>query len=159
MIKIGDKLPEAEFNSFNADGAVKLSTEQVFAGKKVVLIGLPGAFTPTCSMNHLPSFIEHEAAIKAKGINTIACTAVNDFHVMKAWSKHTGADGKVIMLADGNATFAKAIGLEIDLAGPGMGVRSKRYSMLVDNGIVKELNVENAAGVNVSGADTILSQI
>jgi len=159
MIKIGDKLPTAEFISFNADGAVKLSTDQIFAGKKVVLIGLPGAFTPTCSMNHLPGFIEHSDAIKAKGVDTIACTAVNDQHVMKAWSKHTGADGKIMMLADGNATFAKAVGLEVDLTAPGMGLRSKRYSMLVENGVVKQLNVESESGVNVSGADTILQQL
>ena len=104
-IKIGDKLPAVEFISFNADGLVKLTTDQVFAGKKVVLFAVPGAFTPTCSMNHLPGFIEHADAIKAKGVDTIACTAVNDHHVMKAWSKHSGADGKILMLADDNNCY------------------------------------------------------
>ncbi len=159
MIKVGDKLPAAEFISFNADGQVKLSTDQVFAGKRVVLFAVPGAFTPTCTMNHLPGFIDNAEAIKAKGVDTIACTAVNDPHVMKAWSKHSGADGKILMLADGNGTFAKAVGLDVDLSGPGMGLRSKRYSMIVDNGVVKALNVEEKSGVNVSGADTILTQL
>jgi peroxiredoxin len=158
-IKIGDKLPAGEFLSFNVDGQIKLTTDQVFAGKKVVLFAVPGAFTPTCSMNHLPGFIEHADAIKAKGVDVIACTAVNDVHVMKAWSKHAGADGKILMLADGNATFAKAVGLDVDLAAPGMGLRSKRYSMLVENGVVKQLNVEDKSGVNVSGADTMLTQL
>ena len=156
-IKIGDKLPAVEFISFNADGQVKLTTDQVFAAKKVVLFAVPGAFTPTCSMNHLPGFIEHADAIKAKGVDTVACTAVNDHHVMKAWSKHSGADGKILMLADGQGNFAKAIGLDADMAG--MGLRSKRYSMIVENGVVKQLNVEEKSGVNVSGADTILAQL
>lgn len=158
-IEIGDKLPAAEFISFNADGQIKLSTDQIFAGKKVVLFGVPGAFTPTCSVNHLPGFIEHAEALKAKGVDTIACTSVNDPHVMKAWSKHAGADGKIQMLADGNGAFAKAMGLDIDLAMANMGLRSKRYSMLVENGVVKQLNVEDKSGVNVSGAETLLSQI
>ena len=159
MIKIGDRLPAAEFISFDADGQVKLTTEQVFKGKKVVLTGMPGAFTPTCTMNHLPGFIEHAEAIKSKGISTIACTTVNDPHVMKAWSKSADPTGKILMLADGNATFAKATGLDRDLAVANMGLRSTRYSMVVDDGIVTQLNVENSAGVNVSGADTILTQI
>lgn len=159
MIKIGDKLPAAEFISFNADGQTKLTTDQIFAGKKVVLTGMPGAFTPTCSMNHLPGFIEHAEAIKAKGIDTIACTTVNDPHVMKAWSKQVDPEGKILMLADGNATFAKAIGLDRDMSGGNMGLRSTRYSMLVENGLVTQLNVEAASGVNVSGADTILEQL
>lgn len=159
MIKVGDKLPSAEFISFTADGQIKLTTDQVFKGKKVVLTGMPGAFTPTCTMNHLPGFIEHADAIKAKGVGTIACTTVNDPHVMKAWSKHADPTGKILMLADGNATFAKAIGLDKDLSMANMGVRSSRYSMVVDDGVVIHLNVETASGVNVSGADTILTQI
>lgn len=158
-IKIGDKIPNGEFISFDADGQLKLSTDQIFAGKKVVLIGVPGAFTPTCSMNHLPGFIEHADAIKTKGVDTIACTSVNDPHVMKAWSKHSGADGKILMLADGNATFAKAIGLDVNKNAENMGLRSIRYSMLVENGVVIQLNVEDKSGVNVSGADTILTQL
>ena len=156
-IKIGDKLPAAEFISFNADGQMKLTTDQVFAGKKVVLFAVPGAFTPTCSVNHLPGFLEHADAIKAKGVDTIACTAVNDHHVMKAWSKHSGADGKILMLADGHGHFAKAVGLDADMAG--MGLRSKRYSMIVEDGVVKQLNVEEKSGVNVSDSDTILRQL
>lgn len=159
MIKIGDKLPAADFISFNADGQVKLTTDQVFAGKKVVLFAVPGAFTPTCSMNHMPGFVEHAAAIIAKGVDTVACTSVNDPHVMKAWSKASGADGKIIMLADGNGSFAKACGLEKDMSAGFMGLRSRRYSMIVVNGIVKALNVEEKSGVNVSGADTILTQL
>jgi len=156
-IKIGDKLPAAEFLSFNADGQMKLTTDQVFAGKKVVLFAVPGAFTPTCSMNHMPGFVENVEAIKAKGVGTIACVSVNDNHVMKAWSKHSGADGKIVMLSDGSGQFAKAIGLAADMAG--MGLRSRRYSMIVDNEVVTHLNVEDKSGVNVSGADTILTQL
>ena len=156
-IKIGEKLPAAEFTSFNADGQIKLTTDQIFAGKKVVLFAVPGAFTPTCSMNHMPGFLEHAAAIMAKGVDTIACTSVNDSHVMKAWSKHSGADGKILMLADGHGHFAKAVGLSAEMAG--MGLRSKRFSMIVDKGVVKQLNVEDKSGVNVSGADTILTQL
>jgi glutaredoxin/glutathione-dependent peroxiredoxin len=159
MIKIGDKLPSAEFNVMTADGQQKLSTDVVFAGRKVVLFGVPGAFTPTCSMNHLPSFLTHLDAIKAKGVDTIACTSVNDVHVMNAWGKHSGAEGKIMLLADGNGTFAKACGLLFDLNVAGMGERSKRYSMIVDNGVVKALNVEDKSGVNVSGAETILEQL
>jgi glutaredoxin/glutathione-dependent peroxiredoxin len=156
-IKIGDKLPAAEFLSFDADGQIKLTTDQVFAGKKVVLFAVPGAFTPTCSMNHMPGFVENADAIKAKGVDAIACVSVNDNHVMKAWSKHSGADGKIIMLSDGSGLFAKAIGLTTDK--PDMGLRSRRYSMIVEDGTVTQLNVEDKSGVNVSGADTILTQL
>jgi glutaredoxin/glutathione-dependent peroxiredoxin len=159
MIKIGDKLPSVEFNVMTADGQQKLSTDVVFAGRKVVLVGVPGAFTPTCSMNHLPGFLTHLDGIKAKGVDTVACTSVNDVHVMNAWGKHSGADGKIMMLADGNGTFAKACGLLFDLNVAGMGERSKRYSMIVDNGVVKALNVEDKSGVNVSGAETILEKL
>lgn len=158
-IKPGDKLPQAEFNTMTADGQQKLATDVVFNGRKVVLFAVPGAFTPTCSMNHLPGFVAAFDAIKAKGVDTIACTSVNDVHVMNAWAKASGADGKILMLADGNAAFAKAVGLEKDLAVAGMGLRSSRYSMIVDNGVVKTLNVEEKSGVNVSGAETILEQL
>jgi peroxiredoxin len=158
-IKPGDKLPQAEFNTMTADGQQKLATDVVFNGRKVVLFAVPGAFTPTCSMNHLPGFVAAFDAIKAKGVDTIACTSVNDVHVMNAWAKASGADGKILMLADGNAAFAKAVGLEKDLAVAGMGLRSSRYSMIVDNGVVKALNVEEKSGVNVSGAETILEQL
>lgn len=158
-IKPGDKLPQAEFNTMTADGQQKLATDVVFNGRKVVLFAVPGAFTPTCSMNHLPGFVAAFDAIKAKGVDTIACTSVNDVHVMNAWAKASGADGKILMLADGNAAFAKAVGLEKDLAVAGMGLRSSRYSMIVDNGVIKTLNVEEKSGVNVSGAETILEQL
>jgi peroxiredoxin len=158
-IKVGDRLPNAEFITMTADGQQKFSTDTVFTGRKVVLFAVPGAFTPTCSMNHLPGFVEHAAAIKAKGVDTIACTSVNDVHVMNAWGKASNVDGKILMLADGNADFAKAVGLNIDLRAPGMGERSRRYSMIVENGVVKSLNVEENPGVNVSGAETILQQL
>src|SRR6185369_13113707 len=115
MIKVGDRLPEAEFVTMTADGTQRFTTDTVFAGRKVVLFAVPGAFTPTCSMNHLPGFVKEVDAIKAKGVDTIACTAVNDVHVMNAWARSSGADGKILMLADGNGSFAKAIGLEFDL--------------------------------------------
>jgi glutaredoxin/glutathione-dependent peroxiredoxin len=159
MIKIGDKLPACDFVTMTADGQQKLSTDVVFAGRKVVLVGVPGAFTPTCSMNHLPGYLTHFDEIKAKGVDTVACVAVNDVHVMTAWGKHSGTDGKILLLADGNGEFAKATGLEADLNVAGMGHRNKRYSMIVENGVVKQLNVETEKGVNVSGADTILKQL
>jgi peroxiredoxin len=158
-IKPGEKLPAVEFTVMTPDGQQKLSTDVVFAGRKVVLFGLPGAFTPTCNMNHLPGFLLAYDDIKAKGVDTIACTSVNDVFVMSAWSKATGADGKIMMLADGSAEFAKAVGLEFDLIAAGMGLRSKRYSMIVENGVVKTLNIETERGVNVSGAETIMQQL
>ena len=158
-IKPGEKIPAAEFSVMTADGQQKLSTDVIFAGRKVVLFAVPGAFTPTCSMNHLPGFLAAIDAIKAKGVDTIACTSVNDVHVMNAWGKASGADGKIMMLADGNADFARAVGLAVDLKVSGMGERSRRYSMLVENGVVKTLNVEEKSGVNVTGAETILEQL
>ncbi len=158
-ITIGDKIPSVEFNVMTSDGQQKLSTDVVFAGRKVVLFAVPGAFTPTCSASHMPGYLDHYDAIKAKGVDTIACTSVNDVHVMSAWAKHSGAEGKIMMLADGNGTFAKACGLEKDLNVAGMGLRSSRYSMIVDNGVVTALNVEEKSGVNVSGAETILAQL
>ncbi|MGA7266822.1 MAG: peroxiredoxin [Aestuariivirga sp.] len=158
-IKIGDKLPAADFAVMTADGQQKLATDVVFGGRKVVLFAVPGAFTPTCSMNHLPGFVAAAEQIKAKGVDTIACVAVNDVHVMNAWGKHAGAEGKIMMLADGNGEFARATGLNVDLKPYGMGERSKRYSMIVENGVVKQLNVEDKSGVNVSGAETILTQL
>ncbi len=158
-IKPGEKIPAAEFSVMTSDGQQKLSTDVIFAGRKVVLFAVPGAFTPTCSMNHLPGFLAAIDDIKAKGVDTIACTSVNDVHVMNAWGKASGADGKIMMLADGNADFARAVGLAVDLKVAGMGERSRRYSMLVENGVVKTLNVEEKSGVNVSGAETIMEQL
>lgn len=158
-ISIGDRLPDASFRVITADGAVELSTADVFAGKKVVLFAVPGAFTPTCDRNHLPGYIEHEAAIRAKGVDTIAVVSVNDHHVMNAWAKASGGDGKILFLADGSGLFTKAVGLENDLVAAGMGLRSKRYAMIVEDGVVTLLNVEDKPGVNVSGAGAVLEAL
>ena len=158
-IAIGDKLPQVEFLTMTGDGQQKVSTDVIFAGRKVVLFAVPGAFTPTCSMNHLPGFLKSVDAIKAKGVDTIACLTVNDIHVVNAWAKQTGAEGKIVMLADDNAVFTKAVGLNRVFPDSGMGERSRRYSMIVDNGVVTKLNIEEKPGVNVSGADTILEQL
>jgi peroxiredoxin len=159
MIKIGDKLPPVEFNVMTAEGKSKTASDVIFAGRKVVLFAVPGAFTGTCTNTHLPSYVNALNAIKSRGVDMIACTSVNDIDVLTAWAKQFGAEGKITMLADGNATFAKAVGLEIDLTAAGMGTRSRRYSMIIDNGVVKNLNVEEGPGVNVSGAETILNQL
>jgi peroxiredoxin len=143
-IKVGDRLPDAKFMTAGANGPVPKSTSEVFAGKKVVLFAVPGAFTPTCSEQHLPGFVERADAIKAKGVDTVACTAVNDVFVLSAWAKTRGADGKVLMLADGSAEFARKIGLDVDLSGFGLGTRSQRYAMIVDGQVVAYLAVENA---------------
>jgi peroxiredoxin len=159
-IKVGERLPNVTLRLITEDGPLPVATNDFFGGKKVVLFGLPGAFTPTCHKNHLPGFITNEQAFKDKGVDAIAMTAVNDHFVLSAWSKATGSDGKVNFLADGNGDFAKAIGLELDAKAGGLGVRSKRYSMLVEDGVVKKLNVEEAPGkVDLSGAEHILAEI
>ena len=159
-IKVGDKLPSATFRVITADGPKPLSTDDVFKGKKVVLFAVPGAFTPTCTKNHLPGYITNAAAIKAKGVDTIAVTGVNDQFVMDAWKKSSGGEGKVEFLADGNGDFAKAIGLDMDGTGFGLGVRSKRYAMLVEDGVVRVLNVEDAPSkADLSGAETLLKSL
>lgn len=159
-IKVGDRLPEATFRVMTADGPGPKTTADLFAGRKVVLFAVPGAFTPTCHKNHLPGFVTNAEAIKAKGIDAIFVTSVNDVFVMDAWVKASGATGKVEALADGSADFAKAIGLEMDGSAFGMGIRSKRYSMVVDNGVVKALNVEDAPGkADVSGADALIKSL
>jgi peroxiredoxin len=160
MIKVGDRLPEAKFRVMTGEGPAVKTTDEVFKGKKVVLFAVPGAFTPTCHKNHLPGFVQNAGAIKSKGIDTIAVTGVNDVFVMDAWKKASGAEGKIEFLSDGNADFAKALDLWIDGSGMGLGVRSKRYSMLVEDGVVKKLNVEEAPGkADVSGAENLLKQI
>ncbi len=158
-IKPGDRLPAAEFFTMTADGQQKLSTDVIFAGRKVVLFAVPGAFTPTCTMDHLPGFLRATDAFKAKGVDTIACTSVNDVHVMTAWAEATGAGGKIMMLADGNADFARSVGLNTDRTKSGMGERSLRYSMIIENGVLKALNVEDKPGLNVSSAEMVLSQL
>ena len=158
-IKVGDRLPEAKFRVMGPEGPAWKTTDEVFKGKKVVLFAVPGAFTPTCSNNHLPGFLNNADAIKAKGVDTIAVTSVNDVFVMDAWKKATAADG-LEFLADGNGEFAKAVDLSFDGSGNGLGTRSKRYSMLVEDGVVKKLNLEAAPGkVEVSGGDTLLGQL
>ncbi len=158
-ISVGDKLPEATFMEMTANGPEPVSTGDVFAGKKVALFAVPGAYTPTCSAKHLPGFVEKQGDLAAKGIDDIVCTSVNDVFVMGAWGKDNGVDGKVRMLADGNGTFASALGLEMDGSGFGMGTRSQRYSMIVEDGTVTELNVEQGGGFEVSSADYLLGQL
>jgi peroxiredoxin len=159
-IKVGDALPEASFRVMTAEGPAAKTTKQIFAGKKVVLFAVPGAFTPTCHKNHLPGFLEKADAIKAKGVDAIAVTSVNDVFVMDHWSKATGGEGKIEFLADGNADFAKALGLSLDASAGGLGTRSKRYSMIVEDGIVKSLNVEDVPSkADVSSADALLKQL
>lgn len=160
MINVGDKLPDAKFTVMGSDGPKPKTVAEVFAGKKVALFAVPGAYTPTCSNDHMPGFVSRVDELKAKGIDAIACTAVNDVFVLTNWAKDTGAAGKIEMLADGSGDFAKAIGLDIDLAGFGLGLRSKRYAMLVDDGVVKVLNVEDSPPVaEKSSAANLCSMI
>ena len=160
-IKVGDKLPNATFRVMTADGPNKpKTTEEIFKGKKVALFAVPGAFTPTCNNLHIPSFLNNAAAFKAKGVDTIAVTAINDAFVMEAWKKATGSEGKIDFLADGNGEFAKAVDMAFDGAGAGLGTRSKRYSMLVEDGVVKKLDIEDAPGkCDISGGQALLAQI
>lgn len=146
VIAVGSRLPSTTFRVMTPAGPVPKKTEEIFAGKRVVLFAVPGAFTPTCHNNHLPGFLNNIDAFKAKGIDMVACTAVNDIFVLDAWSKTSGALEKIEFLSDGNAEFARAIGLELDASGNGLGTRSKRYAMLVEDGVVKSLNVEEVAG-------------
>jgi peroxiredoxin len=158
-IKVGDKIPSVKLRHMTAEGPKEITTDDIFKGKKVVLFAVPGAFTPTCSAKHLPGFVEKAAQIKAKGVDTIACIAVNDAFVMGAWGKAQSADGKIQMLADGNGDFARAVDLEMDGSGFGLGKRSKRYAMIVQDGVVKTLNVENPGAFEVSSADAILQAL
>jgi len=158
-IKVGDKLPQANFMTFTAEGNEPVTTDDVFAGKTVALFALPGAFTPTCSAKHLPGYKDHAADLKAKGVDTIACLSVNDVFVMKAWAKDQGITDEVLLLADGNADFTKAIGLELDGSKFGMGVRSQRYSLVAKDGVVEQLNVEEGGEFRVSSADYLLEHL
>ena len=158
-IKVGDHIPEGKFRVMTAEGPGWKTTGEVFKGKKVVLFAVPGAFTPTCHKNHLPGFLQNSDAIKAKGVDAIACVSVNDAFVMGAWGKDQKSDGKVHMLADGNGDFTRAIGLEMDGTKFGMGKRSQRYSMIVDNGVVKTLNVEEPGAFEVSSAEHMMGQL
>lgn len=165
-IKIGDTLPEATLFEFmhEATGGCSLGpnafkVSELVKGKKIAIFALPGAYTPTCSAQHVPGFIKHHDALKSKGIDEIWCLAVNDAFVMGAWGKDQGAGGKIRMLADGSAEFTKAIGMELDLTARGLGVRSQRYSMIVDNGVVKQLNLDAAGKFESSSAEVLLSQV
>jgi peroxiredoxin len=158
-IQVGEKIPTVTLTRMGEKGPEPISTDELFAGKKVVLFAVPGAFTPTCSARHLPSFLEHADALKAKGVDEIVCTSVNDAFVMQAWGQNQQADGKVVMLADGDAALTKALGLELDLTGKGLGLRSQRYSMLVEDGVVKSLNIDPAGSYEKSGAEEMLRQL
>ena len=158
-IKIGDRIPEGVLGTMTADGPTQLSTKEIFAGKKVVLFSVPGAFTPTCSAKHLPGFVAQAETIKSKGVDVIACVSVNDAFVMGAWGQDQGAGDSVLMLADGNATFTKALGLDMDASDFGMGIRGQRFSMLVEDGEVTKLNIEEPGAFNVSSADYVLAQL
>ena len=158
-IKVGDKVPEGTFMVSGETGPAPLTTQALFGGKTVAFFAVPGAFTPTCSVKHLPGFKAHAAEMRAKGVDTIACVSVNDVFVMKAWGADQGVGEDVLMLADGNGDFTKAIGLELNASGFGMGQRSQRYSMVAKDGVVTELNVESGGEFKVSSAEYLLAQL
>jgi peroxiredoxin len=158
-IKVGDTMPAGTLTLATKDGPQKVSAQDFFKGKKVALFSVPGAFTPTCDAKHLPGFVEKAAELKAQGIDTIACLSVNDAFVMKAWGKAQNVEGKVEMIADGNAEYTKALGLEVDMSGFGMGIRGQRFSLLIDDGVVKQVNVEAKGEFKVSSAQYLLAQI
>ncbi len=158
-IRVGDRIPAAKVRHMTKEGPKEITTDELFKGKTVVVFGLPGAFTRTCSGQHLPGYVQNAEALKAKGVSTIACVSVNDAFVMDAWGKSQNVADKVMMLADGNAELTKALGLEIDRSDVGFGMRSQRYSMLVDNGTVRQLNLEKPGAFEISGAETLLKQL
>ncbi len=159
MISVGDKLPTEGLKTMGENGPEDVDFAAMTAGKKVVIFSLPGAFTPTCSAKHLPGFVEHADAIKAKGVDAICCLAVNDAFVMDAWAKMQGADGKVTMLADGSGTFTKQLGLELDLVAAGLGMRGQRFALIAEDGVVTHLAVEEAGDFSVSSADAIMAKL
>jgi len=158
-IKVGDKLPTISLKYMNKDGMQTATTDELFKGKKAVIFGLPGAFTPTCSAKHLPGFVNNAEELKKKGVEVIACLSVNDAFVMDAWGKAQNAGDKVLMLADGNADFAKATGLTMDGTGYGMGLRTSRWAMVLDDGKVKTLNVEAPGAFEVSSAESVMKAL
>jgi peroxiredoxin (alkyl hydroperoxide reductase subunit C) len=158
-IKIGDTIPEARLTEATAEGPRELSTADLFGGKTVVLFGVPGAFTPTCSAKHLPGFVQQAAALKGKGIDTIACMAVNDAFVMRAWGESQGIKDEVLMLADGAAAFTRALGLELDLTARGMGVRCQRFALVAKDGVVTYLGIEEPGAFEASKAETVLAAL
>ena len=157
-ISVGDNMPSGTLHTMTADGPAPVSTDELFAGRKVVLFSVPGAFTPTCSAKHLPGFVTHAHAIRARGVDTIACMAVNDAFVMGAWGEHQNVGDSVLMLADGNADYSRALGLELDLSGVAFGMRGKRFSLLVEDGVVKQVNVDED-GFSSTSAETMLEQL
>ncbi len=158
-IKVGDRIPSVSLTRMTEDGPAPIGTEDIFKGKKVVLFAVPGAFTPTCSAKHLPGFVEQAAALKAKGVDTVACVSVNDVFVMAAWGKDQGVGDKVLMLADGSGVFTKAVGLELDLVSRGLGLRSERYAMVVEDGVVTLFNREAPGAFEVSSAEAMLAAL
>ena len=158
-IKAGDKIPQTTFTKMTENGPEAVDSAEYFKGRKVALFSVPGAFTPTCSAKHLPGYVEKASELKAKGVDEIACTAVNDAFVMGAWGKSASADGAVTLLADGNGDFAKAVGLTMDGSKFGLGQRGQRFSMIVNDGVVEELNVEAPGEFKVSSAEHMLSQL
>jgi peroxiredoxin len=156
MISTGDQMPSGSFSVMAEDGPMTISTDELFSGQKVVLFSVPGAFTPTCSRRHLPGFVDQADAIVAKGVDTIACTAVNDVFVMDAWGKDHGVRGKVRMLADGNGEYVRALGLDVDASEWGMGVRGQRFAIIVDDGVASHVAVDDAGQFDVSSAEAIL---
>lgn len=159
QIKVGDHIPSMKLVTATPDGPKEVTTDELFKGKKVVLFAVPGAFTPTCSMKHLPGFTEHADAMKGKGVDTIACMAVNDPFVMAAWAKEQNVDGKIVMIADGSGTFTKALGLELDLVARGLGVRSQRFAMIAQDGKVEHIAVEAPGGFDVSRAEAVMEKL
>lgn len=159
-ISVGDRLPDVTFKVMTADGPSDMTTADVFSGKTVAAFAVPGAYTPTCHAKHLPGFLDNLDAFKAKGVDTVACIAVNDVFVMGAWAKDTGGDGKILFLADGNGEFTKAAGIEFDGSAAGLAIRSRRYAMLVEDGVVKAINIEEAPGVaEASSASELLKAL
>ncbi|MCB1477577.1 MAG: peroxiredoxin [Tepidamorphaceae bacterium] len=160
MVKVGEHLPEAEFPIMTDDGMVKRSASDIFYGRKVVMFAVPGAFTGTCQNVHVPGFLKNVDAFKAKGVDEVFCLAVNDPFVLAAWAKEVGTDGKITLLSDGNGTFTKALDMSVDLSAAGLGERSKRYAMLIEDGVVTQLNVEDSPGkAEISSAETLLGQM
>jgi peroxiredoxin (alkyl hydroperoxide reductase subunit C) len=158
-IQVGDTIPSMKLMTATASGPQEVSTDDLFKGKKVALFAVPGAFTPTCSAKHLPGFVQHIAEFKAKGVDTVVCMAVNDPFVMGAWAKDQGVGEGIVMLADGSAVFTKALGLELDLVARGLGVRSQRFAMIVDDGKVTNLMIEAPGGFDVSRAEAVLAAL
>ncbi len=158
-INVGDRIPAGSLTAMGADGPKQVTTDELFSGKKVAVFAVPGAFTPTCSAKHLPGFVAQADALRDKGVDTVACVSVNDVFVMDAWGKDQDVGDRVLMLADGSGQFAKALDVELDLVGRGLGVRSRRYSMIVEDGVVTRLNLEEGGGFEVSDAATLLGQL